>query len=230
MITILGIGLTTLLGRSWVGQSVSGFEEIAIPGLSRLPIVGQALFNITALDYLALALTPVVWYFLTRTNVGAEITAVGEDPEAADTAGVPVFRIRYGCILLGGALAGVAGAQLSIAFTNFWTSEMIAGRGWIAVALVIFGQWRVGSVFLGAYLFAALDALSFRSADIGLGDEVFGIRLLADLVDVALDPQVMQVYPYLATVVALWYIMRRGTLEELGAPNSLVESYSRERD
>jgi len=231
MLTLLGIGLTTYFGRNWVGKDIDGFDQISIPLLSETPVVGQAFFNVTALDYLGLALVPVIWYFLSRTNIGAEITAVGEDPETADTAGVSVFRIQYACVLLGGALAGAAGAQLSLAFTNFWAVEMTAGRGWIAVALVIFAQWQIWRVLAGAYLFAAIDALSFRSGSVR--DALLGISdtaVLESALEFLLNPQVMNTYPYIMTIVVLWYVMRKGNLNELGAPSALLDAYSRERD
>jgi len=231
MLTLLGIGLTTYFGRNWVGRNIDGFDQISIPLLSETPVVGQAFFNVTALDYLGLTLVPVIWYFLSRTNIGAEITAVGEDPETADTAGVSVFRIQYACVLLGGALAGAAGAQLSLAFTNFWGVEMTAGRGWIAVALVIFAQWQIWRVLAGAYLFAAIDALSFRSGSVR--DALLGISdtaVLESTLEFLLNPQVMNAYPYIMTIVVLWYVMRKGNLNELGAPSALLDAYSRERD
>ncbi len=229
MITLLGVGLTTYFGRGWVGGDISGFGRITIPVLSEIPIIGFALFSITALDYLTLLLVPVVWYFLFRTNIGAEITAVGEDPETADTAGVPVFRIQYACVLIGGAMAGAAGAQLSLAFTNFWATEMTAGRGWIAVALVIFAQWRIWRVLAGAYFFALIDALSFRTGG-SVGETLLGQELFATVANFLINPQVMQTYPYIATIAVLWYVMRQGNLNELGAPSSLLKAYSREQD
>ena len=231
MLTLLGIGLTTYFGRPWVGQNIDGFATLTIPGLSEIPVIGQAFFSVTALDYLGLLLVPVVWYFLFRTNIGAEITAVGEDPETADTAGVPVFRIQYACVLLGGALAGAAGAQLSLAFTNFWGVEMVAGRGWIAVALVIFAQWQIWRVLAGAYLFAGIDALSFRSGAVRDAVlDIFDFAVLESTIEFLLNPQVMNTYPYIMTIVVLWYVMRRGNLNELGAPSSLLQAYSREQD
>ena len=229
MLTLLGVGLTTYFGRGYVGQSIEGFQRIAIPGLVEIPVLGTALFSITALDYLSLLLVPVVWYVLFRTNVGAEITAVGEDPETADTAGVPVFYIQYACVLIGGALAGAAGAQLSLAFTNFWGVEMTAGRGWIAVALVIFAQWRIIPLLAGAYFFATIDALSFRSSAVReyVVDTV-GIGALEPTFQFLLNPQVMNTYPYLLTIAVLWYVMRQGNRNELGAPSALLKSYDRE--
>lgn len=231
MITLLGVGVTTYFSRDWSGERVDGFSIITIPGLSEIPIIGYAFFSITALDYLALLLVPVVWYFLFRTNIGAEITAVGEDPETADTAGVPVFRIQYACVIIGGALAGAGGAQLSLAFTNFWATELTAGRGWIAVALVIFAQWRIGRLLAGAYFFAAIDGLSFRADAVREGVlDLVGVAALESTIRFLLNPQVMNTYPYLFTIAVLWYVMRQGNLNELGAPSSLLKTYSREQD
>ena len=231
MLTLLGIGLTTYFGRGYVGQSIDGFQRIVIPGLVEIPVLGTAFFSITALDYLSLLLVPVVWYFLFRTNIGAEITAVGEDPETADTAGIPVFKIQYACVLLGGALAGAAGAQLSLAFTNFWGVEMVAGRGWIAVALVIFAQWRIIPLLGGAYFFAAIDALSFRSGSVReVVVDAVGVSALETTFAFLLNPQVMNTYPYILTIAVLWYVMRQGNLNELGAPSALLKAYSREQD
>lgn len=231
MLTLLGVGLTTYFSRGWAGESIDGFPTVTIPLLSEIPIVGFAFFSVTALDYLGLVLVPVLWYLLFRTNIGAEITAVGEDPETADTAGVPVHRIQYACVLLGGALAGAAGAQLSLAFTNFWAPEMVAGRGWIAVALVIFAQWRIGRVLAGTYFFAAIDALSFRSGAVRDATlDLVGVAALESTIRFLLNPQVMNTYPYLLTIVVLWYVMRQGNLNDLGAPSALLESYSREQE
>ena len=230
MLTLLGIGLTTYFGRGYVGQNIEGFQRIAIPGLVEIPVLGTAFFSITALDYLTLLLIPIVWYFLFRTNIGAEITAVGEDPETADTAGIPVFHIQYACVLIGGAMAGAAGAQLSLAFTNFWGVEMVAGRGWIAVALVIFAQWRIFPLLGAAYFFAAIDALSFRSGAVRewVIDTV-AVASLEPAFHFLLNPQVMSTYPYILTIVVLWYVMRQGNLNELGAPSSLLKAYTREQ-
>lgn len=231
MLTLLGVGLTTYFSRNWSGRSIDGFSRVTIPGLAEIPYIGTAFFSITPLDYLALVLVPAVWFLLFRTNIGAEITAVGEDPETADTAGVPVFRIQYACVILGGAFAGAGGAQLSLAFTNFWAPEMVAGRGWIAIALVIFAQWQIWRVLAGAYFFAAIDALSFRSGSVR--DQILdavGISAIESVVGFLLNPQIMNTYPYILTIVVLWYVMRRGTLEEMGAPSSLLKPYSREQE
>lgn len=232
MITLLGVGITTYFSSDanrLVGGSIDGFSTTTIPFVSEIPIIGQALFSITTIDYIALLLVPFVWFFLFRTNIGAEITAVGEDPEAADTAGVPIFRIQYACVLLGGLLAGAGGAHLTLAANNFWATEITAGRGWIAVALVIFAQWSIWKLVFGAWLFGAVDALSIRASG-SLGEDLLGEGFLASVLDFFSNSQVMETYPFIVTILVLWWVMRQGNLNELGAPRALLQPYSRERD
>ena len=236
MITLLGAGLTTFFGQSWVSKSISGFPQMTLPlvgeYLVQIPILGEALFRSTAPDFIALALVPIVWFFLFRTNLGLEITAVGEDPETADTMGVNVFQMRYICVLLGGALAGAAGAHLSLAFSQLWVPGMTSGRGWIAVALVIFAQWRPGRALVGAYLFGLLDALQLRSQALTLqldpGSALASV--LNPLLDFLLHPTIMATYPYLATILVLILTVRQLDDDQLGVPSALLEPYSREID
>ncbi|PSP32252.1 ABC transporter permease [Halobacteriales archaeon QH_10_67_22] len=235
MLTLLGTGLTTYFGQEWVSKSIDGFETVAVPvvgdALVGLPLVGPALFENTPTDYLALALVPAVGYLLFRTSLGLEITAVGENPEAADTMGVPVFAVRYLCVILGGAFAGAAGAHLSLAFSKLWVTGMTAGRGWIAIALVIFAQWRPWRALVGAYLFGGIEAFVLRSQ--ALDPTVTGIPLaetIDGVVSLLLRPQVMSMYPYLATVVVLVLATRRVLDEQVGAPSALLDNYSRETE
>jgi len=233
MLTLLGTGLTTYFGQDWVSQRIDGFDAVTVPVVGRwlveIPVVGPALFRSAPTDYLALAAVPAVGYLLFRTNLGLEIMAVGEDPEAADTMGVPVFRIRYLCVIIGGAFAGAAGAHLSLAFSKLWVTGMTAGRGWIAIALVIFAQWRPGRALVGAYLFGGIDALVLRSQalELSVGGVPFGGAIDA-AVGVLTHPQVMTTYPYLATVVVLVLATRRSIERQVGAPGALLRNYSRE--
>jgi len=235
MLTLLGIGLTTFFGQQWVEHSIEGFSQVTIPiigpFLIDIPVIGPALFLSTPIDYIAIALIPLTWYFLFRTNLGLEITAVGDDPETADTMGVNVFRIRYLCVLLGGAFAGAAGAHLSLAFAQLWVPGMVAGRGWIAVALVIFAQWRPERALVGAYLFGLLDALKLRSQALNL--QVGAGFPAADAVNAVssflFHPTIMATYPYIATIAVLAITVRKGR-EQLGVPGALLQAYSRETD
>jgi simple sugar transport system permease protein len=236
MLTLLGTGLTTFFGTGWVDRSIDGFPQTTLPLVGQyfveIPVLGEALFRSTAPDFLALALVPVVWWFLFRTNLGLEVVAVGEDPETADTMGVDVFKMRYLCVLLGGVFAGAAGAHLSLAFSQLWATGMTAGRGWIAVALVIFAQWRPERVLVGASLFGFLDALQLRSQGIDLALDAS--TPLAGVVNPALEflmhPTIMSTYPYIATVLVLVITVVRFDDTRLGAPSALLESYSRETD
>ncbi len=236
MLTLLGIGLTTFFGQQWVENSIDGFGQITFPIIGRflvgIPVIGEALFRSTPLDYIALALVPITWYFLFRTNLGLEITAVGDDPETADTMGVNVFRMRYLCVLLGGAFAGAAGAHLSLAFAQLWVPGMVAGRGWIAVALVIFAQWRPERALVGAYLFGLLDALKLRSQALNL--QVGAGFPAADAVNAVsgflFHPTIMATYPYIATIVVLAITVRKAGRKQLGVPGALLQAYSRETD
>ncbi|MEF8851722.1 MAG: ABC transporter permease [Haloarculaceae archaeon] len=234
MLTLLGTGLTTYFGQPWVSRTIDGFDTVAVPvvgeALVGVPVVGPALFENTPPDYLAVALVPAVAYFLFRTNLGLEVAAVGEDPEAADTMGVPVFAVRYLCVILGGAFAGAAGAHLSLAFSKLWTTGMVAGRGWIAIALVIFAQWRPWRALVGAYLFGGIEALVLRSQglDLVVGSGVPLADVINPAVAVLTNPQVMAMYPYLATVVVLVATTRSSLDERVGAPAALLDNYSRE--
>ncbi|WP_340097728.1 ABC transporter permease [Salinibaculum salinum] len=236
MLTLLGTGITTFYGSQWVENSIDGFPKITLPlvgdYLVQIPILGEALFRSTATDYIALALVPLTWYFLNRSNLGLELISVGEDPEMADTMGVSVFKLRYLAVILGGGFAGAAGAHLSLAFSQLWVPGMTAGRGWIAVALVIFAQWRPDRMLVGAYLFGMLDALQLRSQSLSLsvdpGTPLAGI--INPVVDFLMNPQIMGTYPYLATIIVLSYAVIKTKSDRLAVPSALLQSYSRETD
>jgi len=232
MLTLLGAGITTFFGQAWVEESIDGFPQIAIPVLVEIPVLGEALFRSTATDYLALFLVPTAWYFLFRTNLGLETISVGEDPEMADTMGVDVFTMRYLAVLVGGAFAGGAGAHLSLAFSQLWVPGMTAGRGWIAVALVIFAQWRPERLLVGAYLFGLLDALQLRSQslDLTLGGEAPLAGVLNPALEFVFNPTIMATYPYLATIAVLAYAVARTKSDQLAVPSALLQPYSREAD
>jgi Uncharacterized ABC-type transport system, permease component len=236
MLTLLGTGLTTYFGNSYSGDSISGFPERTVPiigdFLVEIPIVGPALFQSTVTDYAAILLVPLVWLFLYRTNIGLELVSVGEDPEAADTMGVNVYRMRYFGVLIGGALAGAAGAHLSLAFNQIWSASMTAGRGWIAVALVIFARWRPERLLLGAYLFGLFNALQLYSQGLSLtlsaGSPLAGV--VNPVLNFVMNPTIMSTYPYIVTLAVLVITVVRAENRELAQPSALVQSYSRESD
>ena len=152
-LTIFGIGLSSFVGSGFVGQSIDGFDKIAIPLLSDIPVIGPVLFNQDLLIFI------LVFCFLKYSRGGLILRAVGESPEAANANGLKVLPVRYMAVAFGGAMAGLAGAYLSLAYTPMWTENMTAGRGWIALALVVFATWKPERVLLGAYLFGAASIL-----------------------------------------------------------------------
>ncbi|KPL80549.1 ABC transporter permease [Ornatilinea apprima] len=186
---LFGLGLSTLLYKKTLGgvESITGFQPIKIPLLGDLPYVGDVLFRHNLLVYGAFLLVPVAAFILNKTTFGLKVRAVGQNPQAADTLGVNVTRIRYTTVMIGGTLAGIAGASLSIALINLFQENMTNGMGFIAVALVYFGSWRPLGVLGGALLFSFVNALQ-------LWVQVLGIPLPSDIA-------VMM--PYLLTIFAL---------------------------
>jgi simple sugar transport system permease protein len=192
---LFGLGLSTLLFKTTMGgvESINGFSPVRIPLLGSIPYVGEALFNHNLLVYGAFLLVPIAYFVLNKTTLGLQIRAVGQNPQAADSLGVSVSRVRYFTVTLGGVLAGIAGASLSIALINLFQENMTNGMGFIAVALVYFGSWRPGGVLVGSLLFSFVNALQ-------LWIQVKGINLPSDLA-------VMM--PYVLTILALAFAVRR---------------------
>lgn len=161
-LTIFGVGLSNYLGTPYVGQATEGFRTLAVPVLSELPVLGPIFFRQDALVYLSYVAPLGFWFFLERTRMGLGIRAVGEMPAAVAAAGRRPIRLRSIGVALGGFLCGLGGAYLSLAYTHLWTTGLSAGRGWVAVALVIFAFWRPGRAVLGAYLFGGVMAFQLR--------------------------------------------------------------------
>jgi ABC-type uncharacterized transport system permease subunit len=166
-LTIFGMGLADYLGTPLIGQTAPGFNKLAVPLLHSIPGLGPILFQQDILVYGAILMVPLLWFFLEKSRWGLNLRAVGEHPEAAAAAGISVLRYRWIGILGGGCLAGFGGAYLSLAYTHLWTNGLSAGRGWIAVALVIFAFWRPGRALLGAYLFGGVMAFQLRLQAVG---------------------------------------------------------------
>lgn len=206
---LFGLGLSDLLFQKMLGtvETVKGFSKIYIPGLSDLPIVGDIFFRQNILVYVAFALVPVAWFVLNKTTLGLKIRAVGENPEAADSLGVSVARVRYFTVILGGILSGVAGASMSIALLNVFQQNMTSGLGFIAVALVYFGAWRPWGVLGGALLFSMINSLQ-------LWIQVLGIPIPSDIA-------VMM--PYVLTILVLV-----ATVSRVRAPSALTRPFERE--
>jgi len=201
-LTMFGIGLSALLGKPFVGIPLEKLPALPLPGLSQIPVLGPLLFQHDAMVYLAFALTLAVHLVLTRTRAGLVIRAVGENHDAAHALGYPVRLIRFGCILFGGALAGLGGAYLSLAYTPMWAQGLTAGRGWIALALVVFATWKPWRVLAGALLFGGFTMAQLHAQGLGI----------------AVPPEFLAMLPYLATVVVLVAISRDATRIRLNAP------------
>ncbi|MBL8709125.1 MAG: ABC transporter permease [Rhodospirillaceae bacterium] len=204
-LTIFGIGLAAMMGAGFVGHPVPKLPGLHIPGLSELPVVGPLLFGQDALVYFSfLALFGTTW-FLFHTHGGLVLRAVGDSHDAAHAIGYPVIRIRYAAALFGGAMSGLAGAYLSLSYTPMWAEDMTAGRGWIALALVVFATWRPGRLLLGAYLFGGITILQFHVQTLGIG----------------VPAQLVSMLPYLATIVVLCIISTDRGRIRLNAPACL---------
>jgi simple sugar transport system permease protein len=205
---LFGLGMSDLLFQKLLGtvETVSGFPAVNIPLLSHIPVLGQIFFQQNVLVYGAYALVPLGWFVLNKTTLGLNIRAVGESPEAADSLGVSVSRVRYFTVTLGGILASVAGASLSIALTNVFQQNMTSGQGFIAVALVYFGGWRPWGVLLGALLFSMINSLQ-------LWVQVLGIPIPSDFA-------VMM--PYVLTILALVI-----TVQRVRGPSALTKAFER---
>jgi simple sugar transport system permease protein len=208
-LTLFGIGLSAFLGRDLVGQTVTPLPRLDLPILSDLPFVGPLLFRFDGVVYGSLALVAMVAWLLAKSRIGLQIRAVGEAPHSAHAIGMPVVRLRYASVLFGGALAGLGGAYLSLALTPMWAEGMTAGRGWIALAQVVFATWKPRGVVLGAYLFGGVTVLQFHGQGLGL----------------AVPSEFLSMLPYLATIVVLVIICRNPQTILLNKPMSLGQNF-----
>jgi ABC-type uncharacterized transport system permease subunit len=204
-LTILGTGLSGLIGAGFVGQRITPAPQLHLPVLTDLPLVGRILFGQDAFVYLSVALVIGIWLFLYRSRAGLVLRAVGDNHTSAHALGYPVLKIRTLAVLFGGGCAGLAGAFLPLAYTPFFIPGMTAGRGWIALALVVFASWRPGRLVAGAYLFGAVSILQLHAQALGLG----------------IPSQLMSSLPYLATVIVLVLISRTRGIAGSAAPASL---------
>ncbi len=204
-LTLFGVGLSALIGQAFVGIPLKGLPKLNIPGLTDLPVIGQALFGQDLLVYLAILAVPLVHLFLYRTRAGLVLRAVGENHAAAHALGYKVIRIRFLAVLFGGAMSGLGGAFLSMDYTPMWAENMTAGRGWIALALVVFATWKPLRVMLGAWLFGGVTIAQLHVQGLGVG----------------VPSQLLSMLPYLATVLVLVLISRDVARTRLNAPACL---------
>ena len=208
-LTIFGVGLSAFIGQSYISYSLPGLKPIAIPLLSDIPLLGPVLFKQDAVVYLSIVAYAGVAWTLSKTRLGLLLKAVGESPEAAHAIGYPVILIRFGAVAFGGAMAGIAGAYLSTVYTPLWVQNMSAGRGWIAVALVVFATWKPTRLLLGAYLFGFVTILQFHAQGLGI---MLPVQFLAAL-------------PYVATIVVLVIISRDRRVLQNNLPASLGKPF-----
>jgi simple sugar transport system permease protein len=191
-LTILGVGLSGLIGAGFVGDRINPAPHLDVAGLTDLPFIGRIVFGQDAFVYLSLLLIVGVWWFLYRTRAGLVLRACGDNHVSAHALGHAVLRIRLLAVLFGGACAGLAGAYLPLAYTPFFIPGMTAGRGWIALALVVFASWSPGRLVIGAYLFGAVTILQLHAQGAGIG----------------IPSQFMSALPYLATIIVLVLLSR----------------------
>lgn len=208
-LTLFGIGVSAFMGRDYVGQTVTPMAHLHFPLLSDLPVLGPLLFRFDGMVYFSVALVLLLGWMLARTRLGLLIRAIGESPQSAHAIGFPVNALRYGAVLFGGALAGLGGAYLSLALTPMWVEGMTAGRGWIALAQVVFATWKPRGVLLGAYLFGGVTVLQFHGQGMGL----------------AIPAEFLSMLPYLATIVVLVLICRNPQTILLNKPMSLGQNF-----
>ncbi|HBT47029.1 MAG TPA: ABC transporter permease [Peptococcaceae bacterium] len=213
-LTLFGTGLSGFMGKPYVGVALPvTFKPVAVPGLSEIPVLGPIFFRNDPLVYITYILVPLAWYYLYHTRPGLNLRAVGENPGAADALGVNVFAVRYLHVIIGGMLAGAGGAYLSLAYAPSWLENMTAGRGWIAVALVIFAVWNPLRALLGAYLFGGVDSLVYT---------------LQAATSISIPSFFLKMLPYILTIIVLVLATRQTVVKHIGAPGALSIPYDRE--
>ena len=212
-LTLFGLGLSGLLGESFVGVPGIKLPSLYIPGLTDLPFFGRILFGQDFLVYVSFALVAGVTWFLFRTRAGLVLRAVGDNHVSAHSLGYRVILVRYLAVLFGGACAGLGGAYMSIAYTPLWVENMTAGRGWIALALVVFSSWLPWRLAVGAYLFGAVSILQLHAQPLGLG----------------VPSQFLSMLPYLVTILVLVIISTNRRATRLNTPACLGKSFVPDR-
>ena len=208
-LAILGTGLSALIGKGFVGVAIQPLPKLQLPLLTDLPFVGPIVFHQDLLVYASFALVPAIAWFLYRTHAGLALRSVGDSHDAAHAIGYHVIGIRFAAVLFGGFTSGLAGAYMSLAYTPLWAENMTAGRGWIALALVVFATWRPLRLLLGAYLFGGISIL----------------QLYVQSLQLAIPSQFLSMLPYLATVLVLVLISRDRVKIRLNAPACLGKPF-----
>jgi len=208
-LSLFGVGASAYIGIGYVGETLQA-AKFGIPVLQDIPFIGEALFRHHPMVYVSLLLCGGIAWFLTRTRPGLVLRAVGESPASAHSLGYNVRRIRLAALLFGGACCGLAGAFMSLVYTPMWVEGMVAGRGWIALALTTFATWRPARVLIGAYLFGGITILSYHMQALG----------------VPIASQLLSMLPYLATILVLVLISRNANWIRLNMPASLGKNFN----
>ncbi|WP_310620010.1 ABC transporter permease [Flexibacterium corallicola] len=212
-LTILGLGISGMVGEAFIGEPGLRLATLNLPVLTEIPFIGPIIFGQDFLVYLSIFLVLAVYFFLFRTRAGLIVRAVGDNHSSAHALGYSVIKVRYLAVMFGGGCAGLAGAYLSLVYTPQWVEGMTAGRGWIALALVVFASWRPNRVLVGAYLFGAVSILQFHAQAAGIG----------------IPSQLMSALPYLATIIVLVLITRNATLSKTNTPACLTKPFVPDR-
>lgn len=212
-LTLLGLGLSGMIGENFTGLPGVKLEALNIPVLSEIPFIGPVVFGHDILVYGSLISTAGVAYVLFRTRIGLIVSAVGGNHHSAHALGYNVIRVRYGCIAFGGACSGLAGAYLSLVYTPQWIENMSSGRGWIALALVVFSTWLPKRVLVGAYLFGTVWIM-------GLYVQALGVDI---------PSQLLSSLPYLVTIIVLIIISGNKTLTKVNTPACIGQPFAPER-
>ena len=208
-LSLFGAGFSAFVGLPYTQEKLGERASYRIPGLADIPFIGPALFRQHPMVYVAIALTIALAWFLYRSRAGLVLRAVGESPESAHALGYPVRRIRLAAVMVGGALCGISGAYISVVYTPFWVEGMVAGKGWIALALTTFATWRPARVLLGAYLFGGVTMLQFQLQGEG----------------VQIPSQFLTMMPYLATILVLVLISRNPNFIRVNMPASIGKPF-----
>ena len=208
-LSLFGVGFSAFVGIGYVQEKLPERPNYEIPFLADIPLLGPAFFKQHPLVYGAILLVLALIWFLYRSRTGLVLRAVGESPSSAHALGYPVRRIRLAAVMAGGALCGLAGAYISVSYTPLWVEGMVAGKGWIALALTTFATWRPARVLLGAYLFGGVTMLQFHLQGIG----------------VQVPSQMLTALPYIATIVVLALISRNPTWIRVNMPASLGKPF-----
>ena len=208
-LTMLGLGISGLVGKPYIGKPLTiKMQNWAIPVLADIPVLGPILFDHSPFFYMAIALAAITWFTLEYTRLGITIRSAGENPRATETQGINVYRVRYWCVIIGGAFSGMAGAHLSTSYSKSWIEGMTAGRGWIVIALTIFALWNPMRAVIGAFLFGGIFVIQYLLQPLGI------------------SPNFLAMLPYISTLLVLFIGALRDS-RKMNAPAMLAEPYRR---